>query len=301
MITVFGTIALDTTETPFRKMEKILGGAATYSALSSSFFYPTSIAGIVGQDFPKKYRDVLNSRLDTKGLITDNKNKTFHYDSSFDYDLYHRKTNKTELNVIENYEPTIPSEYLSSEYLYLANNDPHQNLKVIDLFKKTKLVLCDTIDFWITNKSDQVFKMMQKSDGVVINDDEARLLTNNSNLIKCARKIIDNGTKFVVIKKGENGSILFTKNHVFPSPAFPIEDVMDPTGAGDAFAGGFLGHIARCKKINIRILREAMIYGNVMGSFVVEDFGIEKLLRIKYKDIQKRYKIYRSIVHLQGD
>lgn len=301
MITIFGTIALDTTETPFKKMEKILGGAATYSALSASFFYPTSIVGIVGKDFPKKYRDILNSRLDTKGIITDNDAKTFHYDSSFDYDLFRRKTNRTELNVIKNFEPKIPSEYVGSEYIYLANNDPHQNIQALKLFKKSKLVLCDTIDFWIANKSEQVFKMMQNVDGVVINDDEARLLTKNSNLIKCARKIIGNGNKFVVIKKGENGSILFTKKHIFPSPAYPIEDVVDPTGAGDAFAGGFLGHIARSKKINLRILREAMIYGNVMGSFVVEDFGIDKLLKIKYKEIQKRYKIYRDIVHFNGD
>ncbi len=301
MITIFGTIALDTTETPFKKMEKLLGGAATYSALSSSFFYPTSIVGIVGHDFPKQYRDILESRLDTTGIIIDNNSRTFHYDSSFDYDMFRRKTNKTELNVIENFEPQIPPKYSSSEYVYLANNDPHQNLQIIEFFKKTKLVLCDTIDFWITNKSDQVFKMMQKSDGVIINDDEARLLTQKSNLIKCARKIIAGGTKFVVVKKGENGSILFTKNHIFPSPAYPIEDIMDPTGAGDAFAGGFLGHIARSKKINIKVLREAMIYGNVMGSFVVEEFGVGKLLKIKYKDIQKRYKMYRTITHFPGD
>ena len=296
MLTIFGTIALDTTETPFKKVEKVLGGAATYASISSSYFYKTNIVGIVGGDFPEKYKTILRKKVDIDGLIIKKREKTFHYDSSFDYDLSKRTTNRTDLNVIKNFEPSIPDEYIDSKFVYLANNDPLQNLKIMKLFSNPKLIIFDTIDYWINNNKEDVLNMMSKVNGIIINDDEARLISKNANLIKCAKFLMSCGPEFIVIKKGENGSILFKEDEIFPSPAFPIEDILDPTGAGDAFAGAFIGHISKTGKTNIKTLREATIYGNVMGSFVVEDYGINKLLTLDFKKIQTRYLKYRSLV-----
>src|ERR687889_708805 len=215
MLTVFGTIALDTTRTPFKTEIKIMGGAATFASLSSSFYTDTSIVGVIGSDFPSHYRKILDNRLDTKGIITDLQDKTFHYDSTFDYDLSHRTTNKTELNVIAHFEPTIPNEYRKSQYIYLANNDPIQNIKLLEFF---------------------------------------------------------------------------------PAAAYPMEEIVDPTGAGDAFAGGFIGYLAQQDNLKNRTFKEAVVHGNVMGAFAVEDFGVKRLLAITKEDIQKRFELYRKIV-----
>ena len=295
MLTVFGTIALDTTRTPFRIESNILGGAATFAAVASSFFTDTSIVGIVGSDFPSEYRSILDKRIDTRGIITENGGKTFHYDSSFDYDLSHRTANKTDLNVIKYFEPVIPSEYVESEYVYLANNDPRQNIKILKYFSKHNLVICDTIEYWIMNSRNKVVEMICAVDGVVINDDEARLLCKNTNLVKCAKTIISWGPSFAIIKKGENGSLLVTEDLVFPASAYPLEEVVDPTGAGDSFAGGFIGHLARKKDFTLNSLKEAVIYGNVMGAFAVEDFGIRRFLSVTAEDVQSRYNEYRNL------
>ena len=295
MITVFGTIALDTTRTPFKTETKIMGGAATYASLSSSIFTATSIVGIVGSDFPVEYRNILEKRVDTKGIITRLDGKTFHYDSSFDYDLSHRTSNKTELNVIADFEPLLPDEYIDSEYVYLANNDPVQNIKILEYFSNPKLIVCDTIEYWILNKRDDVIRMISKVNGVVINDEEARLLCKSSNLIKCAKLIMSWGPDFAIIKKGEHGSLFVNRDIVFPAPAYPMEEIVDPTGAGDSFAGGFMGYIAKQNNTKISTLKEAVIYGNVMGAFAVEDFGLKKLLVTTHEDVQSRYEIFRNI------
>lgn len=296
MLTVFGTIALDTTRTPFKTETKIMGGAATYASLSSSIFTHTSIVGIVGSDFPSEYRTILDNRLDTRGITTKQGAKTFHYDSSFEHDLSHRISNKTELNVIANFEPMIPDAYVNSEYVYLANNDPIQNMKILEYFSNPKLIVCDTIEYWILNRREDIIKMMSKVNGVVINDEEARLLCNTNNLIKCAKMIMSWGPQFAIIKKGEHGSLLLNNDTIFPAPAYPMEDIMDPTGAGDSFAGGFIGYLARQNDTNINTMKDAMIYGNVMGAFAVEDFGVRKLLAITKEDVQERYQLYRNIV-----
>jgi sugar/nucleoside kinase (ribokinase family) len=295
MITVFGTIALDTTRTPFKTETKIMGGAATYASLSSSIFTATSIVGIVGSDFPVEYRNILEKRVDTKGIITRLNGKTFHYDSSFDYDLSHRTSNKTELNVIADFEPLLPDEYIDSEYVYLANNDPVQNIKILEYFSNPKLIVCDTIEYWILNKRDDVIRMISKVNGVVINDEEARLLCKSSNLIKCAKLIMSWGPDFAIIKKGEHGSLFVNRDIVFPAPAYPMEEIVDPTGAGDSFAGGFMGYIAKQNNRKNSTLKEAVIYGNVMGAFAVEDFGLKKLLVTTNEDVQSRYEIFRNI------
>jgi sugar/nucleoside kinase (ribokinase family) len=296
MITVFGSIALDTTRTPFKTETKIMGGAATYASLSSSIFTTTSIVGIIGSDFPLEYKNILDNRVDTRGIITKHDGKTFHYDSSFDYDLSHRTSNKTELNVITDFEPVIPDEYINSEYVYLANNDPIQNMKILEYFSNPKLTVCDTIEYWILNKREDIVKMMSKVDGVVINDEEARLLCKTTNLIKCAKLIMSWGPQFIIVKKGEHGSLFLNGDTIFPAPAYPMEEIVDPTGAGDSFAGGFIGYIAKQNKTNIDTMKEAVIYGNVMGAFAVEDFGVKRLLAITKEDVRLRYLKYRNIV-----
>ena len=298
MLTVFGTVALDTTSTPFRTETRILGGAATFASISSSMFAPTSIVAAIGSDMPAEHIMALSSKgIDTKGIVIIQGSKTFHYDSSFDYDLSNRTTNKTELGVIAGFDPIIPEEYIKSDYVYLANNDPKQNIKILQHFQKPRLVVCDTIEFWINGSRDDVVKMIEMTDGVVINDNEARLLCKEANLAKCAKKIMSWGSKFAIIKKGENGAILFTKEGlVFPAAAFFLDEIVDPTGAGDSFAGGFLGHIAHKGVMDFATMKEAVIYGNVLGSFAVEDFGIKRLLSITKDDVEDRYAKYCHLV-----
>lgn len=298
MLTVFGTVALDTTRTPFRTETRILGGAATFASVSSSMFVPTSIVAAVGSDMPSEHiRALISKGINTKGIIIIQGSKTFHYDSSFDYDLSNRTTNKTELGVIAGFDPVIPEEYIKSDYVYLANNDPKQNIKILRHFQNPRLVVCDTIEFWINGSRDDVVKMIEMTDGVVINDNEARLLCKEANLAKCAKKIMSWGSKFAIIKKGENGAILFTKEGlVFPASAFFLDEIVDPTGAGDSFAGGFLGHIARKGMMDFATMKEAVIYGNVMGSFAVEDFGIKRFLSITKDDVENRYGKYCNLV-----
>jgi sugar/nucleoside kinase (ribokinase family) len=298
MLTVFGTIALDTTRTPEEIVDRTLGGAATFAAISASYYVRTCIVGVVGNDFPAYYRKLLNKILDTSGIVTRTDAKSFHYDSSFDYDLIHRTTNITELNAVLGFRPQIPDEYIDSEFIYLANNDPVQNIEILKLFSSPKLVICDTIDYWIVNKKQKVLAMMKKTDGVIINEQEARLLCNNNNLLKCGKILVSLGPEFVVIKKGENGAILFHENEIYPIAAFPTEFIKDPTGAGDSFAGAFIGYLARRGKRTSRMLKTAVMHGNVMGSFAIEGFGLNSLLKLNRKKILKRYSTYSSMLRL---
>jgi len=295
MLAVFGSVALDTIRTPTKVLKDVLGGAATFAAISASFFVKPGLIAVIGQDFPKKYHNILNKFLDLSGLESAN-GKTFRYDGSYDETLSHRTTNKTELNVLGSFNPIVPDEYKKSEFVYLANNDPVQNTKVIKEFDRIKFSMCDTIDFWISTKRDDVVKMMGLVNSVVINDEEAKLLTKTQNLIKCAKKIMEWGAEYVIIKKGEHGSLLFYEDVVFPSPAFSMENIVDPTGAGDSFAGGMIGYIASKNSTKISTIREAAVYGNIMGSFAVEEYGIDGLSELKKSQIQKRFKQYKKMV-----
>lgn len=261
-------------------------------------FAQTSMVAVVGSDMPaNQISTIMSKGIDTRGIVTVQGGKTFHYDSTFDYDLSNRITNKTELGVVAGFDPVIPDEYALSDYVYLANNDPKQNINILRHFQKPKLVVCDTIEFWINGSREDVVKMIEMADGVVINDNEARLLCKEVNLPKCAKKIMSWGSKFAIIKKGEHGAILFTnENQVFPAAAFFLDEIVDPTGAGDSFAGGFLGHIASKNKSDFATMKEAVIYGNVMGSFAVEDFGVKRLLAITKEDVEERYKKYCNLV-----
>ena len=296
MLTIFGTIALDTTRTSYRKVNRIMGGAATYASLSSSKYTSTNIIGIIGSDFPSKYKDILDKHVNTKGVIVKDNEKTFHYDSSFDATLTVRTANKTELNVIENFEPFVPEEFIDSKFIFLANNDPVQNKKMQGLFSNPDFVVCDTIEYWINNKYNQVIDMIKGVNGIIIDSQEARLLTGEYNLLKCAKKIKELGPELIIIKKGENGSMLFYHDMISVCPAIPIENVVDPTGAGDCYAGGFLGYLSKKGKINARTIREAAIYGNIMGSFAIEDFGPNKIINISSLDIEKRLNFYKKLL-----
>ncbi len=291
-------MALDTTRTPFRTEERILGGAATFASLAASAFTNTSMVAVIGEDMPVDNILALQKKgVNMTGVVTVKGGRCFHYDSSFDYNLSNRTTLKTELNVIADFNPVIPKQYSKSEFVYLANNDPVQNIKILNLFDSPKLVVCDTIEYWIQTVPKKVEEMIGKTDGVVINDSEARLLCGEANLAKCARKILAMGPEFAIIKKGEHGAMLFERDgQVFPATAFFLDEITDPTGAGDSFAGGFLGHIARKGRLDFRTLKEAVIYGNVMGSFAVEDFGVKRLLALTQNDVEERYEKYRNLV-----
>jgi sugar/nucleoside kinase (ribokinase family) len=295
MLTVFGSTALDTIRTPTRVLKEVLGGAATFAGISASFFVNTGLIAVVGSDFPKKYLDTLAKYLDLRGLVV-KRGKTFRYDGSYDLTLSKRTTNRTELNVLGTFKPTVPVEYKKSEFVYLANNDPDQNISLIKEFDNVKFSMCDTIEYWITTKRSSVIKMIKAVNAVVINDEEAKLLTKEHNLIKCAKKMMEWGTKYVIIKKGEHGSLLFVDDVIFPSVAFSLEEIVDPTGAGDSFAGAMIGYLASKKSIRLPEIKKAVIYGNVLGSFAVERYGINSLLQINKAKIEKRVKQYQDMI-----
>ncbi len=295
MLTVFGSTALDTIRTPTKVLKGVLGGAATFAGISASYFIKTGLIAVVGKDFPKKYYNILAKNLDLRGFKVDN-GKTFHYDGSYDKTLSTRTTLKTELNVLGNFKATVPEEYRKSEYVYLANNDPVQNAELIKEFDNVKFSMCDTIEFWIAHKKLSVINMIKSVDAVVINDEEAKLLTKEHNLIKCAKKMMNWGAKYVVIKKGEHGSLLFYDDVIFPSVAFSLEDIVDPTGAGDSFAGAMIGYLANKRNTNLSTIKKAVIHGNVLGSFAVEKFGLDGILNLKKSQIEKRVKHYEKMV-----
>ena len=295
MLTVFGSTALDTIRTPSKTLKNVLGGAATFAGISASFFVKTGLIAVVGSDFPKKYHNLLGKYLDLRGLSIKN-GKTFHYDGSYDKTLSTRKTLKTELNVLGNFNPIVPEEYKKSQFVYLANNDPDQNVALIKEFDKVKFSMCDTIEFWIATKRNSVIKMIKSVDAVVINDEEAKLLTKEYNLIKCAKKMMSWGAKYVIIKKGEHGSLMFFDDLIFPSAGFSLEDVVDPTGAGDSFAGAMIGYLASKNSTSFSVIKKAVVYGNVLGSFAVEKYGLDGLLQLKNQDIQKRVKQYERMI-----
>jgi sugar/nucleoside kinase (ribokinase family) len=295
MLTVFGSTALDTIRTPNKVLKDVLGGAATFAGISASFFVETGLIAVVGTDFPKKYHNILKKYLDLQGLSIQ-KGKTFRYDGSYDKTLSTRTTNKTELNVLGTFQPVVPEKYKKSQFVYLANNDPDQNIKIIREFDNVKFSMCDTIEYWINTKRSSVIKMIGSVDAVVINDEEAKLLTKEHNLIKCAKKMMGWGAKYVIIKKGEHGSLLFFDDVIFPSVAFSLEDIVDPTGAGDSFAGAMIGYLASKNSTSLSEIKRAVVYGNVLGSFAVERYGLDGLTCTNKAKIQNRIKKYQSMI-----
>lgn len=293
---VVGSLGLDTVETPFDRIDNALGGSATFISLSSSYFSgPVNLVGIVGTDFPKKYIKMLEEHdIDLEGLqIVDG--KTFRWSGKYHYDLNVRDTLFTELNVFENFDPVIPARLKKSRYICLGNIDPVLQLKVLEQLDSPKFVVCDTMNFWIEGKRDDLLKLLKKVNVLIINDSEARLLANEPNLIKAQKIIRDLGPENLIIKKGEHGALLFTEDTIFSAPAYPLEMIYDPTGAGDSFAGGFTGYLHKTQDISSENIKRAVIYGSAMASFCVEKFSTKGLEELDYLRIHDRF---REFLHL---
>ncbi|MEI6205320.1 MAG: PfkB family carbohydrate kinase [Desulfuromonadales bacterium] len=298
-IVVVGTVAFDTVETPFGRGENVLGGSATYFSTSASFFTDVSLVAVVGEDFPEEHVRFLQSRdIDTEGLQRI-PGKTFHWTGRYGFDLNEAQTLDTQLNVLIEFQPNLPESYREAEYLFLANIDPDLQMLVLDQMKEPRLVACDTMNFWISSKKDSLKKVLQKVDIVVINEGEVRQFTGEANLVKAARQIIALGCKRLVVKRGEYGVLMFTADSVFAAPAYPLEDVFDPTGAGDTFAGGFMGYLANTGDLSEEGLRQAIVFGSVMASFNVEDFSLDRMKRLAYREIEARYKHFTSLTNFK--
>jgi sugar/nucleoside kinase (ribokinase family) len=288
---IVGTVAFDAIETPFGKTDKILGGAATYISLSASQFGAESgIVSVVGGDFPKSYISKLNDRnINTDGIEIVENGKTFFWKGLYHNDLNSRDTLATDLNVLADFNPIVPENFKDTEFLMLGNLHPTVQMEVIKQIPvRPKLVVLDTMNFWMDNALDQLIEVIAKIDVITINDEEARQLSGEYSLVKAAQKIHKMGPKFVVIKKGEHGALLFNNGNVFFAPALPLEEVFDPTGAGDTFAGGFIGYISKTGDISFENMKRAVISGSNLASFCVEKFGTERMETLTHDEIQKR-------------
>ncbi len=298
-LVVVGSMAFDAIETPFGKSDKIVGGAATYIAWSASNFYrPIKQLSIVGGDFPKEELSMLSARgVSMEGVEIKENEKSFFWSGKYHLDMNTRDTLDTQLNVLANFNPVVPDSYQDCEFLMLGNLAPAVQLQVIKQLKtRPKLVVLDTMNFWMETALPDLEKVLQKVDVLMINDSEARQLSAQYSLVKAAKEIMKMGPKYVIIKKGEHGALLFHGEQVFVAPALPLEDVFDPTGAGDTFAGGFMGHIARTRDISFSNMKSAIIVGSAMASFCVEKFGTQRLKEINASDIEKRIQQFKELV-----
>jgi sugar/nucleoside kinase (ribokinase family) len=296
-ILVVGSVALDSVETPFGKANDVLGGSATFFSASASHLAPVKVVGIVGSDYPVDdlTKTFANRPVDLSG-IEHADGRSFRWRGRYRHDLNVAETLETHLGVFSNFAPKIPTSFRKTPYVFLGNIDPRLQLDVLHQVEKPKLVVCDTMNFWIESRRPDLIELLGHVDAITLNDAEARQLTENNNLVKAARWIMERGPKFVIIKKGENGALMFTKKEVFLAPAYPLEEIFDPTGAGDSFAGGFMGYIAKTGDMSDVNLRRAVIVGSVMGSFAVEKFSVERLLSVKPGEISSRVDEFRKLV-----
>ncbi len=296
---VVGTVAFDAIETPFGKTDKIVGGAASYISLAASYFYKKiNLVSVIGDDFDQKFLDILKKEgVNLDGLQVKKGEKSFFWAGKYHNDLNTRDTLETQLNVLENFDPIVPDAYKDCEFLMLGNLVPAIQQKVISqLTKRPKLIVLDTMNFWMDIAMDDLKKTISMIDVLTINDSEARQLSGEYSLVKAAQKILAMGPKVLIIKKGEHGALLFNKDEVFFAPALPLEEVFDPTGAGDSFAGGFIGYLAKTKDISFENMKRAIIYGSAMASFTVEKFGTEKLIGLSEKDVKERIQEFVDLV-----
>ena len=300
-ITVVGSVAFDSLKTPSGVREKIVGGSATYFSLAASYFTDVRVVAVVGEDFTAEHEAILTRRnIDTRGL-EHAEGLTFHWGGEYGENLNEAKTNFTHLNVFEKFEPKVPAAYLDSKFLFLANIQPALQLQVREQFHKTDLVGGDTMNLWINIAREELLKTLRHVDVLLINDGEAKMLAQDSSVPRAARKVLAMGPRALVIKHGEYGATLFFEDghHPFRAPALPLDSVQDPTGAGDCFAGGFMGYIASQGQMNKAVLKRAMFYGGVMGSFAIERFGTERLQELSKDEIEERFKLFRSLTHLE--
>ena len=298
-ILVVGSVAFDAIETPFGKTDKIIGGAASYISISASYFVkPVYLVAVVGGDFPQNYIESLqNKGVNTQGLQIKKEEKSFFWSGKYNYDLNSRETLVTELNVLADFDPVIPDAYQDCEYLMLGNLSPQVQLSVLQrLHNRPKLVVLDTMNFWMDIALDDLKKVISEIDVLTINDEEARQLTGEYQLKKAAEKILTMGPKFLVIKKGEHGALLFDKEQTFYTPALLLDSVFDPTGAGDTFAGGFIGYIAKVGKIDFDTMKKALVYGSAMASFCVQKFGTDNLFDLDMDQVNTRFDSFKLMV-----
>jgi sugar/nucleoside kinase (ribokinase family) len=296
-ILVVGSFALDSIQTPFDRIEEALGGSATYISLAASYFSgPIKVVGVIGEDFPKEYIEMLsNHNIDLEGLEIVQGGKTFRWSGKYHYDLNVRDTLFTELNVFEKFDPKIPENAKRSKFICLGNIDPVLQSKVLDQMENPQFIVCDTMNFWIEGKKSELLELLPRVNAFIVNDSEARLLSQEPNLIKAARIIREMGPQILIIKKGEHGALLFTDDTIFFAPAYPMENIYDPTGAGDSFAGGFIGYLFKTRDLSPENLKKAVIYGSTMASFCVEKFSTKGLEDLSTLQIQDRYRQFLNL------
>jgi len=292
---VVGSVAIDSVKTPYGKVEKALGGSAVYFSVSASYFTNVGMVAVIGQDFPEDYIDFLKSRnVDLRGLKRET-GLTFYWEGRYSGDLNEAKTLDTQLNVFKDFHPLIPKEYQEVPVVFLANIDPELQLNVLDQVKRPRLTICDTMNFWIDGKLEHLKETIKRVDILIINEGEAKQLSQEYNLIEAYQKISSYGPKTLVIKQGSYGALLFTPSSIFSAPAYPLLKVLDPTGAGDCFAGGFTGYLAKSQGSAEKELREAVIYGSVMASFNVEDFSLDRLKTLTLDEVEERFETFRRL------
>jgi sugar/nucleoside kinase (ribokinase family) len=296
-ILVVGSVALDSVETPFGSREEILGGSATYFSVAASYFTKVSLVAVVGEDFPESHISLFREKdIDTSGLQRQ-KGRTFRWRGEYGYDLNTAKTLETQLNVFADFSPKIRAEHRAAEYLFLGNIDPDLQRSVLEQMDRPKLVVCDTMNYWITSKLASLKKTLSLVDILIINDAETRQLADETNLFKAGRTILSWGPKSLVIKRGEYGAVMMSSDSIFGAPAFPLDEVFDPTGAGDSFAGGFVGYLAATGNFGDDALRRAIVFGSAMASFNVSDFGLKRLASLTYPEIEERFREFRRLTH----
>ena len=297
---VVGSIALDTVRTPHGEREEALGGSATYFCTAAGFFTDTRLVGVVGEDFPQEHRDYLASRnADCAGLVVQ-QGRTFRWTGAYEGDMSQAETVAVELNVFGTFDPDLPEAFRDSEYVFLANGSPVLQKRVKDQLTRPKLVVADTMNLWIDNELDALKTLMKEIDGLVLNDAEARQLTGESNLARAAKAIVAQGPKFVIIKKGEHGAMLLFEGAFFVAPAYPTETVVDPTGAGDSFAGGTMGYLAATGKLDVRTIRQAILHGTAVASFDVQGFSVEGLCAADRDAIETRVAALVRMLSVEG-
>lgn len=294
---VVGTVALDSVITPTAQRDRVLGGSATYFSYAASYFTPVRLVGVVGEDWPTEHTELLQSRkIDTAGLTIVPGKKTFYWRGKYLSNMNDRETLEVHLNVFGEFDPVLPESFRDTPYIFLANGAPTIQMKTLSQCRKPKLVMADTMDLWIKETHDELLQLLKKVDGLVLNDSEAKLLTQEENLVKAGQRVLQMGPKFVILKKGEHGAMFFSKDEVFVLPAYPTNEVVDPTGAGDSFAGGIMGYLAQKNEITPARIKEAIAYGTLVASFNVEDFSLERMKQIERKHLDDRLVTYKKML-----
>jgi sugar/nucleoside kinase (ribokinase family) len=299
-ILVVGSVAFDSVKTPFGEAESVLGGSATYFSVSASFFSSVRVVAVVGSDFTDEHASIFKRHnVDTSGLVRAD-GQTFRWKGEYGFDLNEAHTLDTQLNVFETFKPDLPDTYRDAEYVFLGNIDPELQTQVLDQVRQPRVVACDTMNFWIQGKLDGLKKTLRRVDILVINDGETRMLGGEANLVQSANKIRAMGPKVLIVKRGEYGVLMFNEDSVFAAPAFPLEEVFDPTGAGDSFAGGFMGHLAAAESMDDATFRRAIVYGSVMASFDVEEFSLKGLSKLTKTEIEGRFRQFQRLTHFDA-